>query len=140
MKNKIFMIALMLVCAAFANAQTGSNAEKSPEPKIVFTDLITDGVNFKTLDDKQVKVTVRNLGNRDAGGSVLKFVFTKDGKTITKTLGIVKLKAKGSIWIPISLGQSLYLSKYCVTADASNQVKETNENNNTRCGEFGGKP
>jgi len=140
MKNKIFMIALMLVCAAFANAQTGSNPEKSLEPKIVYTDLYTGGVSFKTLDEKQVSVWVHNAGNRDAGDSVLKFALTKGDKTITKTVSVGVVKAKSSVLVPVWLGENLYLSKFCVKADSTNLVLETNEKNNGWCGEFVGKP
>ncbi|MCA1623263.1 MAG: hypothetical protein LC768_04310 [Acidobacteria bacterium] len=140
MENKIFMIALMLVCAAFANAQAGSNPEKSTEPKIVYMDLYTGGVSYKTLDEKQVSVWVHNVGNRDAGDSVLKFALTKGDKTITKTVSVGVVKAKSSILVPVWLGENLYLSKFCVKADSTNLVLETNEKNNGWCGEFGGKP
>ncbi len=140
--KKLFMFALsagLLFMASLA-ARAQIKPESFPPPKVLYTDLITDGVDYKTLDDTEIKVAVRNLGNFNAGKTVLKFVLTKDGKTITKTVTVSAVKAKNFVWIPISLGENLYLSKYCVTADSSNKIKETREDNNTRCGEFGGKP
>lgn len=140
--KKLFMFALSAGLFFMTSLAAGAQIkpEPIPPPKFLYTDLITDGVDYETLGDTQIKVAVRNLGNFNAGKSVLKFVLTKDGKTITKTATVSAVKAKNFVWIPVSPGENLYLSKYCVTADSTNQIKETKENNNTRCGEFGGKP
>lgn len=140
MRNKIFLMLGIIAVAALCSADTRAQTVVPKNQNILYTDLITDGVGYKTLDDKQVKVAVRNLGTRDAGNSVLKFALTKDGKTITRHAVVAQVKAKSVVWVPISLGDNLYLSQYCVTADSSDRIKETKEDNNTRCGEFGGKP
>ena len=141
MKHTIFQLTLLGAVILGVNlAATGQIVQKNELPKMLHIDLISGGVSYKSLNDTTVKAAVTNSGNKDAAASTLKFTFTKDGKTTNLQFPVSALKAKTNVWVTVPLGVNLYLVSFCVTADAFNQIKESNEKNNTLCDKWEGKP
>jgi CheY-like chemotaxis protein len=104
-------------------------------------DLIVLAVDTDNLDGGEVKVKIRNQGQRPAwrsdvlltmtwGSKTASFVRTDSGQLAGGQTDVVTFDVKAS----------LVQAEFCATVDSLKRIKEGDETNNKLCGQFEGKP
>lgn len=127
MKLRLAPLALLPILAAAAPA-----SQTRP-------DLVITGVTSPHLDQGVVTVQVKNQGGTTAGASHLA-VQLSGLATGTTTVQVGAIAAGATVSVDVPTGKLLSQVSYRAIADRSNEVRESNERNNTLSGQFGGKP
>ena len=110
-----------------------------PAPAANQPDLIVVYVNSPNYDGGIARVRVKNQGNAPAAASLLS-VQLSGLQTGTTTVQVPAVAPGATIAVNVQTGKLLSAVNYMVRADRSNTVAESNEQNNTLSGTFGGKP
>ncbi len=110
-----------------------------PAPPVNQPDLVVVHVNSPNYDGGVARVRVRNQGKAPAAASHLA-VQLSGLQTGTTTVQIPAIAPGATIAVNVQTGKLLSAVNYMVRADRSNVVAESNEQNNTLSGTFGGKP
>ena len=132
-------ILLAGVLAALTQSQPtvrakGGLAAAAPLPDYVVTDV-------STSDYDTVKVRVKNQGVITAGPCYMAITIkTADGKRKVFSPKVNGLPPGQETEVTAKTGLSLIQADYEALVDRSNSVQESDENNNTLKGKFGGKP
>ena len=102
-------------------------------------DLIVTSVDSANLDAGEVKIKIKNQGQRRAVRSDVSLTITWGTNTASFTHSSIPLNAGQTDTVSIEVKTSVVQAKFCATADGTNKVTEANEDNNKKCGQFGGK-
>ncbi len=154
MKIKLLIAAsLLLVASAYASmAQVGSptpkgpisekDAPKKPAPTIsALPDLVVMSIKADNLDSGEVSVKIKNQGHRKAERSDVELSVAYGSQPpVSLIYAAPPVPPGGTEIVKIDIKQSIVQANFCATVDPLNKVTESNENNNKRCGKFGGKP
>src|SRR5215218_7399572 len=125
---------MKLRTAAFAIVPALLAAAPAPPPA---ADLVVISVTSPHLDRGIVRVQVRNQGTADAPPSLIMVQLTglQQGTT---TVPMIAVPKNGTVIKDVPTGKSLSQVHYFVRVDRANVVPESNEQNNTFSGQFGG--
>jgi hypothetical protein len=138
------VLALILLLAGRpAQADPAMVDKTSPNKSSTFStlpDLVVMSITSDNLDNGEVKIKIKNQGMRKAVRSLVSLTMTWGLKTASFNYSTIPLNPGQMTTIVIDVKMSLVQAKFCATADGTNMVAEDNENNNERCGQFGGKP
>ena len=154
MKIKLIMLAsLLVVASAYTSvAQVGPPTPNSPAsakdvpnkpPPTISTlpDLVVLSIKADDLDSGEVSVLIKNQGQRLAGRSDVELSVTYGSQPpVSIVHSAIPLQPGQTAIVMIDMKKSIVQAKFCATVDSLNKVAESNENNNKRCGQFGGKP
>lgn len=154
MKIKLLMLASLLVVAGSYTsvAQVGSPTPNGPvggkdspnkPPSTISTlpDLVVMSIQADNLDSGEVSVKIKNQGHRKAERSDVELSITFGSQPPVSIIHAAPpLASGGTETVVIDMKQSIVQAKFCATVDPLNKVTESKENNNKRCGKFGGKP
>lgn len=147
MKSRLllFFCTAFVLCALDAPSARAQKLEKQDPnqiPRALLPDLITDGISYTELSSGKIQVAIRNVGQKASVKSLVRILVTMPGTDTPMgySADVRGLNPGQMLWVPISTNKPLRLAKYCAIADVLNQNKESNEENNKRCGEFEGKP
>jgi subtilase family serine protease len=110
-----------------------------PAPALNQPDLTIISVTSPNLDGGVVRVQVRNVGNADAAASMITVQLT-GLQTGTTNIPLQSIKKGWTLIKDVPTGKLLSQVSYMVRVDRANVLAESNENNNTMSGQFGGKP
>lgn len=111
-----------------------SQSASAPGPNLVVTKFVTDDDRFVVDIHSEVRVTVKNAGNEDAGPFKVGISFTDGvGGGGTAPTQVDGLPAGDSIQVsiiisPLAAGNLIYTA----TADSAGEVAESNENDNSK--------
>ena len=112
-----------------------------PAAASTLPDLIVMSVDSDNLDNGVVKVKIKNQGQRKAARSLVVLTMTWGSKTLSFTrTNSGQLSPGQTDIVTFDVKLSLVQAKFCATADSTNRVIESNEDNNKLCGQFEGKP
>ena len=138
------MMGLILLLAGLpAYANPAMNERNGPIERANFSilpDLVVMSITSDNLDNGEVKIKIKNQGQRRAARSDVSLAMTWGLKTATFTHSTIPLNPGQMTTVVIDVKMSLVQAEFCATADATNKVTEDNESNNKQCGQFGGKP
>ena len=154
MKIKLLMFAsLLVVTGAYTSAaQVGTPTPKGPvnekdvpnkPPKTIsaLPDLVVMSIKADNLDSGEVSVKIKNQGHRKAERSDVELSITFGSQPpVSVTHAAPPLAPGGTETVTVDMKQSIVQAKFCATVDSLSMVTESKENNNKRCGKFGGKP
>ncbi len=106
-------------------------------------DLVITKFTLRDPDTGVVAVVVKNIGQGDAGACTLRLIVwepgqfeRKDAKTVFLKVG--SIAAQQSVAVRIRAGVPIINAKYSMFIDISEEVVESNENNNRAEGDAGG--
>ena len=112
-----------------------------PAAASTLPDLIVISVDSDNLDNGVVKVKIKNQGQRKAARSLVALTMTWGSKTLSfARTDSGQLSPGQTDIVTFDVKLSLVQAKFCATADSTNRVIESNEDNNKLCGQFEGKP
>jgi hypothetical protein len=104
-------------------------------------DLIVVAVDTDNLDGGQVKVKIKNQGQRPAWRTDVLLTMTWGSKTASFLRTDSGQLAGGQTDVVVfDVKASLVQAKFCATVDSLKRITEGDETNNKLCGEFDGKP
>jgi len=136
-----FALIALSQTASYANAQVISGADKLSVAASTLPDLIVVSVDSDNLDNGVVKVKIKNQGQRKAARALVVLTMTWGSKTLSFTrTNSGQLSPGQTDIVTFDVKLSLVQAKFCATADSTNRVIESNEDNNKLCGQFEGKP
>jgi hypothetical protein len=149
-------LGLLISVLLFVNAgtcQTGAGLAKTERATLDYDgpaessaaiaglpDLIVMSVDSDNLDHGEVKVKIKNQGQRNAVRSDVVLTMTWGTKTLSFTHASIPLAPGQMDMVTIDVKMSLVQARFCATADGTKKVNEGNETNNKLCGRFDGKP
>jgi len=117
-----------------------TSIEPTP-PVSTLPDLVVMSIKPDNLDSGEVRVAVKNRGLRKVDRTDVTLTITHGSQPpISVTRSTTPLPPGGIQIVAIEMNVSLVQAKFCATIDEANKIPESNENNNKRCGQFGGKP
>jgi subtilase family serine protease len=135
MKMNLLTTVCLLVAAGFTSAH-----DKAPSAGATLPDLVVMSIKADNLDSGQVSVKIRNQGQRNAGRSDVELSITYGSQPpVSITHAAPPLQPGQTTIVVIDMKQSIVQAGFCATVDPLSRVAESNENNNKRCGKFGGK-
>src|SRR2546421_4179612 len=112
-----------------------------PAAASTLPDLIVMSVDSDNLDNGVVKVKIKNQGERKVARALVVLTMAWGSKTLSFTRSDSGQLYPGQMEIvTFDVKLSLVQAKFCATADSTNRVIESNEDNNKLCGQFEGKP
>jgi len=141
LRTVLVLILLLAGRPAHANpAMIERNGPIEPSNFSTLPDLVVTSITSDNLDNGEVKIKIKNQGQRKAARSLGALVMTWGLKTATFNYSTIPLNPGQMTTVVVDVKMSLVQAKFCATADSTNRVNEDNEKNNQQCGQFGGKP
>lgn len=154
MKIRFGLLASVLLFVTVVTCETGAAVAKTATAKLDTTDgpvessaatpglpdLVVMSVDSDNLDNGEVKVKIKNQGQRNAVRSDVVLTMTWGTKSLSFTHASIPLAPGQMDMVTIDVKMSLVQARFCATADGTKKVNEGNETNNKLCGRFDGKP
>ena len=141
LRTVLALILLLAGLPAHANpAMVDKNLPNTSSNFSILPDLVVMSITSDNLDNGEVKIKIKNQGQRRAVRSLVSLVMTWGLKTATFTYSTIPLDPGQMTTVVVDVKMSLVQAEFCATADSTNRVNEDNESNNKQCGQFGGKP